>query len=79
MLVVDDDDDARPLVATILEDCGCNVTHGAKRRRCDAKMSEERPDVLLSDIGMPDEDGYELIRRVRALPREAAATFPPRR
>ena len=37
----------------------------------------ERPDVLVSDIGMPGEDGYSLIRRVRALPAEVAAACRP--
>lgn len=76
VLVVDDDDDARSLVAMILEDCGSRVTtaHGvddAMRR-----IAEDVPDVLLSDIGMPEADGYDLIRKIRALPRESGGDMP---
>jgi PAS domain S-box-containing protein len=76
VLVVDDEDDARALVATILEDCGCKVTTARSVADALQKMSTELPDVLVSDIGMPEEDGYELIRKVRAMPRDRGGDIP---
>jgi PAS domain S-box-containing protein len=76
VLIVDDEDDARTLVATILDDCGCKVSSARNVGEALRKISEELPDVLVSDIGMPNEDGYELIRRVRALPRERGGDIP---
>ena len=76
VLVVDDDDDARRLVATILEDCGSHVTTAGSVDDAMRKLAEGVPDVLLSDIGMPEEDGYDLIRKVRALPRERGGDMP---
>jgi PAS domain S-box-containing protein len=76
VLVVDDEDDARDLVAIILEDCGCKVTTARSAREAMAKISEEVPDVLLSDIGMPERDGYDLIRDVRSLPRDQGGDVP---
>jgi len=76
VLVVDDDNDARQLVATILEGCGCRVTVASSAADGLQKLTEGRPDLLLSDIGMPGEDGYELIRKVRALPREQGGGIP---
>jgi PAS domain S-box-containing protein len=76
VLVVDDDDDAREMLASILEDSGCQVTRAldvASALRC---MAAEVPDVLLSDVAMPGEDGYDLIRQVRLLPREAGGDVP---
>jgi CheY-like chemotaxis protein len=75
-LVVDDDPDARDLIARILRQCGAEVTVvGAAGEAYDA-LSATRPDVLLSDIGMPGEDGYSLIRRVRALPEQLGGSTP---
>jgi signal transduction histidine kinase len=76
VLVVDDDDDARHLTTSILEDCGCDVVTAASAAQALAKIAERVPDLLLSDIGMPGEDGYELIRKVRALPRELGGDIP---
>ena len=76
VLVVDDDDDGRRLVATILEGCGCIVRGAASVRQALARFEEQLPDVLLSDIGMPGEDGYELIRQVRARSRERGGEVP---
>jgi signal transduction histidine kinase len=76
VLVVDDDNDARELVASILQGCGCRITlaHGAQDAM--TKLVAEVPDLLLSDIGMPGEDGYDLIRKVRSLPREKGGDIP---
>jgi signal transduction histidine kinase/ActR/RegA family two-component response regulator len=76
VLVVDDDADARELLATILESHGAVVLPAADARQALEKLRVERPDVLMSDIGMPGIDGYELIRRVRALPPEQGGATP---
>jgi PAS domain S-box-containing protein len=68
VLVVDDDDDARQLLQEILEACGSRVTTASSSAEAMSVFERQPPDVLLSDIGMPGEDGYALIRRVRALP-----------
>jgi PAS domain S-box-containing protein len=67
VLVVDDQPDARELVARLLGDCGARVSTAGDAGEALALVEREKPDVLLSDIGMPDVDGYELLRRVRAL------------
>ena len=67
ILVVDDQPDARNLVARVLSDCGARVLSAGSAEEALALVESERPDVLVSDIGMPDVDGYELLRRVRAL------------
>jgi CheY-like chemotaxis protein len=67
VLVVDDEPDARWLVQRLLEDCKAVVTTAASAREALDRMRDGRPDVLVSDIGMPGEDGYSLIRKVRAL------------
>jgi PAS domain S-box-containing protein len=66
VLVVDDDDDARVIVRRFLEDCNAVVTPAASAAEALAHLEAGRFDVLLSDIGMPGEDGYTLIRKVRA-------------
>jgi CheY-like chemotaxis protein len=76
VLVVDDEDDARTLVATVLENCGCRVTTADSVQDAMQHIDDEVPDILLSDIGMPQEDGYSLIRKVRALPRDKGGDIP---
>jgi CheY-like chemotaxis protein len=66
-LVVDDEDDARALVRRLLEDCGATVETAASVEEAFRLVPRQRFDVLISDIGMPGEDGYSLINRVRAL------------
>jgi PAS domain S-box-containing protein len=80
VLVVDDEVDARELLAALLRQSGAMVTAVASARealnaitQCSA---EQRPDVLVSDIGMPVEDGYMLIRQVRALAPEQGGQIP---
>ena len=60
----------------ILEDCGAHVTTASSVDDAMRRLAEGVPDVLLSDIGMPDKDGYDLIRMVRALPRERGGDIP---
>lgn len=67
VLVVEDDDDARELVVTILEDAGAVVASADSAATGFDAVRTFRPQLLVSDIGMPDEDGYSLMRRVRAL------------
>jgi CheY-like chemotaxis protein/two-component sensor histidine kinase len=76
ILVVDDEADSRRLVATILERCGCIVTTASSAEEALAAFSTQIPDLLLSDIGMPKKDGYDLIREVRALPRARGGDIP---
>ena len=73
VLVVDDEPDARELIARVLEDAAAIVLSAASADEAIELVEAERPDVLVSDIGMPDVDGYELLRRVRALGPSAAA------
>ena len=67
VLVVDDQADARDLIRRVLTECGADVATAASVAEALAVITEIGPDVLVSDIGMPDVDGYELLRRVRAL------------
>jgi signal transduction histidine kinase len=66
VLVVDDDPDARRLVGKVLERHGARVRTAASAADALAALDQATPDVLLSDIGMPGEDGYALIAKVRA-------------
>lgn len=67
VLVVDDQPDARELIQRVLEDCDAEVFTASAADEALIRVEGDRPDVLVSDIGMPDVDGYELLRRVRAL------------
>jgi hypothetical protein len=76
VLVVEDDGDARELVRRILEESEACVVPADSVKEALRRLSESHPHVIVSDIGMPDEDGYELIRRVRALPPERGGRTP---
>jgi PAS domain S-box-containing protein len=76
VLFVDDEEDARALLTTILESCGARVTAVGSAREALDELGREKFDVLLSDIGMPGEDGYWLIKRVRKLPPERGGRTP---
>lgn len=76
VLVVDDEPDARSLVKRFLEDCKACVTTAGSADEAMELLKSTRPQVLVSDIGMPGEDGYALIRRVRALPSEQGGDTP---
>ncbi|MEO7093139.1 MAG: ATP-binding protein, partial [Polyangiales bacterium] len=66
VLVVDDEPDARELIAVILSEQGALCTVVASAAEALEAIKRERPDVLVSDIGMPEQDGYALIKKVRA-------------
>jgi signal transduction histidine kinase/CheY-like chemotaxis protein len=66
VLVVDDEADARELLETALRQYGAEVATAANVRDALAEIDRQTPDVLVSDIGMPNEDGFSLIRRLRA-------------
>ena len=68
VLVVDDETDTRHVLRTMLEQYGAKVITAESTTEALELLHDERPDVLVSDIGMPGEDGYDLIRKVRALP-----------
>lgn len=76
VLVVDDTADGRELVKRMLEECGATVlaAGGAVEGLC--LVEAHRPDVLVSDIGMPEVDGFEFLRRVRALGQERGGGVP---
>lgn len=70
VLVIDDETDSREFVAFVLEQAGAEVTAATTAGEGFAMLTQSQPDVLLSDIGMPDMDGYTLMRQVRMLPPE---------
>jgi CheY-like chemotaxis protein len=76
VLVVDDEADTRDLLKIVLGQCGAEVVTAGSSREALELLPQVKPDVLVSDIGMPGEDGYELIRRVRALPAESGGRTP---
>ncbi|HEV2801277.1 MAG TPA: PAS domain S-box protein [Pyrinomonadaceae bacterium] len=76
VLIVDDEADARLLLQTIMEQTGARVRAAASAAEALAAFKEFKPDILVSDIGMPQEDGYALLRRVRALSPEEGGRIP---
>jgi PAS domain S-box-containing protein len=76
VLVVDDEADARETLRQILSHCGAEVRTAASALEALEALGGYRPDVLLSDIGMPEQDGYALIRQVRMLPPEQGGRTP---
>ena len=76
VLVVDDEADSRALVKRLLEDCEATVLTAGSAAEALESVRRERPDVVISDIGMPGEDGYTLMRKVRALAPENGGSVP---
>lgn len=76
ILVVDDEDDTREFVRNLLEQNAASVITVASAADAVDALQRERPDLLLSDLGMPEEDGFSLIRRVRALPTDRGGRTP---
>jgi PAS domain S-box-containing protein len=73
VLLVEDEQDTRELVKAILERCGAEVTAVASVDEALTSIERRKADVLISDIGMPGGNGYELIRKIRALEPEGGA------
>ena len=67
VMVVDDDDDALRLVRDILESAGAHVLTAASAEAALERLQSERPQVLISDLGMPDMDGFQFIKHIRQL------------
>ena len=76
VLVVDDETDTRQLISHSITRRGAEVKTCGSAREALELLEQWRPDVLLSDIGMPGEDGYTLISKVRALPPEKGGHTP---
>jgi signal transduction histidine kinase/CheY-like chemotaxis protein len=76
VLLVDDEPDSRRLVARVLEQCDATVTQAASAEEALKLLVESKFNIIVSDIGMPNMDGYELVRRVRGMNVDGAARIP---
>jgi PAS domain S-box-containing protein len=76
VLVVEDDPDTLDMLRLVLDDCGAAVVTAASTREALAVLERWRPDALVSDVAMPDEDGYELIGQVRARGADRGGNIP---
>ena len=76
ILVVDDDVDTRELIEWVLKRVGAEVTSVGSAREALEVIGGEKPHLLVSDIAMPGEDGYALLKKIRALPPERGGRIP---
>jgi CheY-like chemotaxis protein len=76
VLVVDDEIDARTLLTMMLERCGAQVVAVGSSREGLESIESWLPDVLIADIGMPVEDGYGMIKKIRNLPKTKGGQTP---
>ena len=76
VLVVDDEEDTRELICEVLKECGAEVITSPSVAGALIALEQHKPDILISDLGMPDEDGYALISKIRALPAEQGGQIP---
>jgi CheY-like chemotaxis protein len=76
ILLVEDEADSRELLNLVLSSCGAIVSTASSVAEAFKLIQNERFDVLVSDIGMPEEDGFSLIRKIRALPVEQGGKVP---
>ncbi|HEX3250141.1 MAG TPA: ATP-binding protein [Pyrinomonadaceae bacterium] len=76
VLVVDDEPDTRELISEVLKECGSEVITSRSAVEALEALEQYKPDILISDLGMPDEDGYSLISKIRALPAERGGQIP---
>jgi CheY-like chemotaxis protein len=76
VLLVDDAPDTLEVIEQILHQCGAATLAASGAAMALALLDSERPDVIVSDIGMPDIDGFELMRRIRRRPIDAGGEIP---
>jgi signal transduction histidine kinase/CheY-like chemotaxis protein len=76
VLVVEDEPDAREMLRAVLERFDADVITASSASDALDVLPTAKPQVLVSDIGMPEEDGYALIRKIRTLPSEAGGNIP---
>jgi CheY-like chemotaxis protein len=76
VLIVEDDEDSRQLLATFFEYCGALVTMCHSTEAALEDLGEYRPHVIISDLALPGADGFEFIRALRKLPPEAGGDVP---
>jgi len=76
VMIVDDEPDTLELMAYSLGRCGAEVTAAASVSEALDLFPRARPDIVISDIGMPDQNGYDLMRALRGLPAEAGGRVP---
>ncbi|MBD3887129.1 response regulator [Phormidium tenue FACHB-886] len=76
ILVVDDDVDTRELIVFLLQEYGADVISASSASDVLKALTQSKPDVFVSDIGMPDTDGYMLIQQIRALSPEQGGQIP---
>ncbi len=76
ILLVEDNDDSREMLKVLFAQCNYETTAVATAAEALAAIEKNNPDILISDIGMPDENGYDLIRRVRDLAPEKGGNIP---
>jgi len=76
ILVVDDDVDTRELIEWVLKRVGAEVTSVGSAREALEVLEREKPHLLVSDLAMPGEDGYALLKKIRALPPERGGRTP---
>ena len=76
VLVVDDEADARELMRIVLRSSGAEVMSAASAEEAFEQVEQWHPDILVSDIGLPDVDGYALIQKLRTLEAERGWSIP---
>lgn len=76
VLVIDDSIDTRELLSAVLEGCGANVTTASSVREALEAFAVAKADILICDIGMPEEDGYTFIKAIRKLAPESGGNIP---
>ena len=76
VLVVDDEPDTRELIREVLKECGSEVILSRSAEEALDALEQHRPDILISDLGMPEEDGFSLITKIRALPADRGGRIP---
>jgi CheY-like chemotaxis protein len=76
VLVVENEGNAREAIRRVLEGAGAQTVQAASAKEALAAMQRRLPDVIVSDIGMPGQDGNDLLRSIRALPAEQGGRIP---